>query len=311
LAVPDAWIPAAAVARLLHLSAAESKRADFALRLAQQRRLATLGPLSIVLREEPDLRHALQLLIRHEHSYNEALRMDLDQVGGVATMRLRMELGKPVPTAQALELATAALVGIIRALMGEEWRPLSVCFSHRPPPDIREHQHYFGTLVRFDHEFTGLVIRAGELNRPTATADPWMRPYAQQFLESVVAPRPERPSERVRELVELLLPMGRCSMDRVAGSLNMDRRTLHRLLAKDGETFSGIVQSSRAALAERYLASDRYSLTEISQLLGFVTPSAFSHWFRSRFGTSPTQWRAQVRGDPPREGAGRHGRLHA
>jgi AraC-like DNA-binding protein len=51
------------------------------------------------------------------------------------------------------------------------------------------------------------------------------------------------------------------------------------------------VDSTRAAWAERYLANDRYTLTEVSELLGFTAPSAFSRWFRQRFGMSPTQWR--------------------
>ena len=42
LAVPDKWIPAADVARLLHISAKASGRPDFAVRLAEQRRLSTL-----------------------------------------------------------------------------------------------------------------------------------------------------------------------------------------------------------------------------------------------------------------------------
>jgi AraC-like DNA-binding protein len=88
LAVPDTWIPAAAVARLLERSARRSGREDFGLRLAGLRRLATLGPLSVVLRQEPRLRDALALLIRYEHSYNEALRLRLDEGGDLATMRL-------------------------------------------------------------------------------------------------------------------------------------------------------------------------------------------------------------------------------
>ena len=51
----------------------------------------------------------------------------------------------------------------------------------------------------------------------------------------------------------------------------------------------------RALLAERYLPVERYSLTEISQILGFGAPSAFSRWFRQRFGVSPSEWRASGR----------------
>ena len=91
-----------------------SGRADFAVRLAERRRLSTLGPLSVVLREEPDLRSVLRLLMRYEHSYNEALRMRLDESEEIATLRLWFEFGEPAPAGQALALGAAAVYGIIR-----------------------------------------------------------------------------------------------------------------------------------------------------------------------------------------------------
>ena len=75
LAAPEKWISAADVARLLQLSADRSGREDFGLLLAGRRRLATLGPLSVVLAQEPDLRSALTLLNGYERSYNEALHL--------------------------------------------------------------------------------------------------------------------------------------------------------------------------------------------------------------------------------------------
>src|SRR5918993_5836794 len=105
LDVPDRWVPAVAVARLLELSAAESGREDFGLQLAQRRRLSTIGPLSVVLREEPDLRSALELLARYEHSYNEAVHVRLAEADGLAAMTDWLELGTPVPTRQFQELA--------------------------------------------------------------------------------------------------------------------------------------------------------------------------------------------------------------
>jgi AraC-like DNA-binding protein len=57
-------------------------------------------------------------------------------------------------------------------------------------------------------------------------------------------------------------------------------------------------------MAERYLANERYSLTEVSQILGFDAPSAFSRWFHLRFGTTPTEWRRRLHHEtPPRAGA--------
>jgi AraC-like DNA-binding protein len=66
------------------------------------------------------------------------------------------------------------------------------------------------------------------------------------------------------------------------------QRTLHCHLAAERQSSSSIVHTTREALAERYLSTERYSLTDVSELLGFTAPSAFSRWFRQRFGVSPT-----------------------
>ena len=94
-------------------------------------------------------------------------------------------------------------------------------------------------------------------------------------------------SGRARDLVEALLPTGRCSADEVAGAMGIDRRTLHRHMAARSH-LSSIVDSTRARLTERYQANDRCRMTEISAVLGFTAPSAFTRWFRHRFGDSLT-----------------------
>ena len=159
LDVPDKWLPAAAVARVLDLSAAASGRPDFAVRLAERRRMSTLGPLSVVLREEPDLRSVLHLLSRYEHSYNEAMRMRLEEAAEIATVRLWFEFGEPVPADQALALGAAALHGIVREYIGPRWRPLAICFPHRAPPDLTTYHRVFGA---------GLCSRSRWRRSPTA-----------------------------------------------------------------------------------------------------------------------------------------------
>lgn len=298
LATPDKWVPAARVARLLELSARESGHDDFGLRLAEYRRLSTLGPLSLVLRDEETLRSALDLLMRYEHSYNEAIRMRMAEAHGLATIRLWFEFGEPAPSRQAEDLAVAALHGIIREFLGPDWRPLSVCFTHAAARDVDTYTRLFGARLQFGHGFTGLVLYAKDLDAPTASADATGRTRSDETLRSLAAPKGAAATDRVRDLVEVLLPTGRCSADEVARAMGVDRRTLHRHLTGSDETFSSIVDSMRAGLAERYLANERYRLTEISELLGFAAPSAFSRWFRHRFGDSPSQWRSR-RSDLP------------
>jgi len=309
LVVPDRWIPAAAAAWLLEMSAMDSGRDDVGLTLSERRRLTTLGPLSVVLREEPDLRSALLLLIRYEYSYSEAISLELSEANGLATMRVWLGFGEPAPTRQGLELAVASLVGVIRAIIGPDWQAQAVCLSHSAPERIDTHRRLLGPRLRFEHEFTGLVFRAGELDDANMLADPLMRPYLPQLLQVVPLPRAQTVVDQVRELVETLLPVGRASMRQVAHSLGLTSRTLRRRLETEKETYSSIVDDARTTLAERYLGNDRLSLTDVSYQLGFGAPSAFSRWFRDRFGISPTEWRRA--GDGCRGGSRTNGNAPA
>lgn len=291
LAVQDRWISGVAVAQLLELSAAASHHEDFGLLLAERRRFANLGPISLVIREEPDVRSALGLLMRHDYMYNEMLRSRVSEANGLATLKLGLDLGEAMEARQAKELAVGAFHGVLRTFLGARWQPVSVCFTHSAPEGPGTHRRIFGRAVEFDREFTGIVFCASDLDTPNAMSDPLLRNYARQYFESIAVSRDTTVPDRVRELIEVLLPSGRCSIEQVASSLGIDRRTVHRHLADSGETFSSLLNATRTELAEQLVANPRRSLTEIAGLLGFSAPSGFSRWFREQFGSSPREWR--------------------
>ena len=97
----------------------------------------------------------------------------------------------------------------------------------------------------------------------------------------------------VRQLVWLLLPTGRCSIEQVARHLGVTRRTVHRQLAAEGQSFSRILEEVRGGLAERLVANRDRPLAEVAELLGFSSPSAFSRWFTQRAGCSASPWRSR------------------
>ncbi|MFB7112535.1 AraC family transcriptional regulator ligand-binding domain-containing protein [Streptomyces sp. NPDC056190] len=291
LAVQDRWISGVAVTQLLELSAAASHREDFGLLLAERRRFSNLGRISLVIREEPDVRSVLELLVRHEYMYNEMLRSRLSEAHGLANLKVSLELGEVMAARQAVELAVGAFHQVLRKFLGTRWQAVSVCFTHSAPADTGTHRRVFGPVVEFDREFNGIVFYAGDLDAPNPMSDPLLRTYARQYFESIAVLRDTTVLDRVRELIEVLLPTGRCSIEQVAYSLGVDRRTVHRHLSASGETFSSLLNATRTQLAEQLVANQRHSLTEISRLLGFSAPSAFSRWFSGRFGCSPREWR--------------------
>src|SRR5206468_3203050 len=76
-------------------------------------------------------------------------------------------------------------------------------------------------------------------------------------------------SDKVRKLVWLQLASGRCTVEQVAGRFGVNRRTLHRRLAAEKLTFSGIVEAVRREIVTRTLASRGRSLSSLAGMLGF------------------------------------------
>ncbi|WP_182359966.1 AraC family transcriptional regulator [Tomitella gaofuii] len=294
LSQQDRWVPAESVAQLLEHAAAATRKADFGLRLAALRTLSNLGPLSLAMREEPDVRRALQMLIRYERMYNEALHTRMVESNGIATIRIRIDVGGTAEAAcpQSVDLAVGVVHGVLAEFAGPGWRPVSVSFTHPEPADISTYISTFRTVVKFGQEFNGVVLYSSELDAANPQSDPLMRPYAHRFLDDAASNHETSPTGRVRDLIEMLLPTGRCSTDQVARSLGVDRRTVHRWLAAEGSTFSSVLDDVRADLAAHLVTNPRNSMTDVSAMLGFSASSNFSRWFKTRFGVSPRQWRS-------------------
>jgi AraC-like DNA-binding protein len=297
---PDLRIPAEPVGRLLELAAARGDEPAFGLRMAESRRLSNLGPLALLVRDQPTLRDALEAIVTHLHLHNEALAVGVEQLGNLVSIRAELETTSRQSLRQGTELVVGVMFRVLSIFMGAGWRPRLVCFSHRAPASTSVHKRVFGRAVEFGHEFSGIVCNAADLDAPNPGADPVMARYTRRLLERVPKKQP-RVSDRVREFVVLLLPRGHCRAKTVAQHLGIDRRTVARYLAAEGTTFSALVNDVRGELLSRYLEDGARPLAEVAGLLGFSDASAFSRWHRNRFGvvarsrsaprSSPLAWR--------------------
>lgn len=288
-------ISARAFGALLELAAQQTGVETFGLRIAETRRISILGPLGLLVREEPTVRHALRALAKYIPVHNEALSLHLDEVEGQAVVSLEYVLARQQAFRQGMELSVAVLFRILQSLIGRHWQPI-VCFTHDPPAHRDVHYRVFGPRVDFRCNYNGLIFSSRDLERPVPDADPVFAAHARRYLDSLTGRSDSTLEAKVRELVRVQLSSGRCTVDCLAHQLGCDRRTLHRKLALEGGTFQAIVDSVRSERAVRLMQNRRASLDAVADMLGFSSVSAFSRWFQDRFGTRPSEWRKQVLG---------------
>ena len=166
-----------------------------------------------------------------------------------------------------------------------------VWFSHEAPADIKVYEDFFSCPVRFAQASSGLKMPISELEKIIPTADP----LARQFYEAQCArlsanlDQPFRYSYLVRDYLSHITPTP--SLESLSEKLRIEPRTLQRLLKKEGETFSGILQEVRLKRACYRLSFSTLSMEQIAEELGFKDAVAFSHAFKSWAQLSPREYR--------------------
>jgi AraC-like DNA-binding protein len=292
---PEIKIAVGGVCRLLETSARAARAEDFGLRMSEPRRLSNLGPLALAMRDAGTLREALQSASRYVCLHTDGLHLYLKEMDNLVMLEIEPLTDGSASPRQGTKLAVGVFHSAIRELLGNSPNSSRVWFPHNAPKNISRHRRVFGPQVEFGHSVTGLLFAHRDLDVPLPGADPVMARHVKRYLDPMHARGHGTVSERVRQLVYEQLSTGRCAAEQAASSLAMDRRTLHRRLARYGETFSSIVDEARSDLALHYLEERRRSLSEVARLLGFSAPSAFSRWFRNRFDCCPTSWRTAER----------------
>ena len=138
----EAKVPAIAVARLLEASAGQAGRPDFGLLLAERRTLSNLGALALLVREQPTIRKALETLVGYIFLHSEALHLRMEEQDGLAILDFSIDVGRPIPLRQSIDLGLGFLHRSLRQLFRESWKPQMVCFTHAPPVRRDAHRRF-------------------------------------------------------------------------------------------------------------------------------------------------------------------------
>lgn|GEM_PF-750455 len=73
----------------------------------------------------------------------------------------------------------------------------------------------------------------------------------------------------------------------IADAFNITPRTLQRRLAEEGATYRKISEDLKQKICDLLIRHDRYSILDISHILGYSEPAAFIHSFKKWHGVPP------------------------
>jgi len=264
---PGYPVPVDRVRALLEVTSRVPGAESFGLRLGARRRLANLGTVGLVMREEPTGLAALQTLCRYLQLVVPSLYIGIDEMEKVTIIREDLVFAHTTQVRQSIDMALAVMNGILSDLLDPSWKAQSVHFSHRAPADLQFHRRTFKCPLHFNAEINGIVCASADLRRQLPNRDVQLGRFVQAGLDKALAQARGSKAATVRQLIIALLPLGRCDATQVASHLRISSRTLHRTLTQEGHSFSSLLLESRRDLAMQQLRDSDRSITQIAQLL--------------------------------------------
>jgi AraC-like DNA-binding protein len=290
LAQPLTPIPVEVVGKIVAEAVRQSACPHFAAVIGSRARLDNAGLLPILLASEARVRDAIADLIRFLRIWYQGIDFDFHADHGSA--RLTVSVSNSFEG--HIELCTkytAAMLRHLETCIGRDWRPSRVGLARRRPRAVLPYQPIFRTAVEFDQFENVIEFPASLLDRRRDVTHAGLRTYLRDQLLQLESTKTSSATEHVNRLIKVLLMQEACTVEQVGKLMFVHRKTLHRLLRKEGTTFEAELEGIRRQLAVQMLSGTVAPIGEIARALGYTSPANFSRAFLRWFGMSPTQWR--------------------
>jgi AraC-like DNA-binding protein len=267
--------------------------------LGRQLPVSALGSLGMAVLSAPTLREAIELGIEFMPIVTTALGLRLRVEGREASLIVeeRDDFGA---ARDILLLAVLTSLWRIGARMtGESMNGYADLAMPEPAHFVGAGQ--VGANIRFNQPVTRLVFDASYLTLRYKMHDPVALQFARracaETLDSLEGTN--RTAARVRGLINAkrgCMP----SVVQMAALLHLSPRTLKRLLAAEGTSFSSLVQEERRERAMLLLRSRSLSIKDVARSVGYSNVMNFTRAFHRWTGTTPGEHRQLLAGLPAR-----------
>ena len=259
---------------------------------------ADLGAFGYSWFSSESLHAGLKRLVRYSKVLNSHQTLTLKETGDVLRLALTTHF-RPFPPDRVRyflnDVHSALTVALCRKNFGPGFAPVRVGLTRPRPENTAPYFQFFACPVEFGADVNFLDIQRAVADMALPTANHALVATFDEMLCRELARLDASDIVTVTKamLIKTLVDGNPHDGD-IASQLFMSRRTFQRRLAERGTNFSRLVDEVRRDLAMKYLADPHHSVTAITYLTGFSTPSAFTRAFMRWTGTTPSAWRENL-----------------
>lgn len=292
---PNARYPVASTSRLWRLAVEATGNPAFGLAVASCVTQTTFHALGYSLVASASLKDAFERLVRYFRIVSDAAELEFKPVADEYHFLIHIDPQGTRPAFESIDAFLSVNLRMCRALAGRQLSPLRVVLERPEPLDRSPFERVFRAPLQFNGQQNLLVFDRAVFAQALDGANPELARHNDQIIAQYLA-RHERQNiaARVHGVLVEQLSLGEPSQHKVAAALHMSLRNLQRKLADEGRSYTDILNDTRRELALSYIKDPRYTVSEITYLLGFADTSSFTRAFRRWTGQSPTAYRSGV-----------------
>jgi AraC-like DNA-binding protein len=237
---------------------------------------------------------ALDKICRFYRIVTDDIELRLETIGSDA--RFVVELRRPELDVMHFMVETFLCIGFrFASWLAGRAIPLKYCdFSYTPTENLAEYVYLFPCPHHFDVEGANALSFAAEflalpVLKTAADIDSYNARAPQDLLNKLIGN-----DSLTNRIYVALSRKGKDELQdakTLASEMAMTEQTLRRKLRQEGNTVQKIKDNLRLDTAVFHLTGSKYTIAEISERLGFSTPSAFSRAFKNWTGVSPENYR--------------------
>ena len=290
---PNARYPQAGITALWQLAVTASADPALGLDVGRHVNQTTFHALGYSLLASQTLEECFLRLLRYFRIVSDAAELDFCRINEHSYQFVMHPLsGRDQPSDAAMDAMVSVLIRLCRALAGPAFRATEVRLRRAAPADTLVYEKVFKAPICFNATNTAITFNATDLKAPLPFANPELARHNDEVLSRYLAHfDKENTANRVHARLVELLPQGEPSQEKIADALHISLRNLQRKLSDEGTTYKEILNNTRRDLALSYIQDKRYTISEITFLLGFSDSSSFTRAFKRWTGKSPSAHR--------------------
>jgi AraC-like DNA-binding protein len=265
--------------------------ADTSFMLGQQMLPGHYGEVSHALLQAPNLRQALQILVRYQSKLCPLLQPRFREEAGIAILYWSDSFGAPSLLPFLVEMHMTAVTSMCRWLSGERlaWR---FCFNRSSPRHNEQHRLHLGADLRFNCQLDAMLINATCLDHPWPRGNAMASALILENLEQQALLAPALPS-LLGAMYDYLLRNIRTApnLETCAQDFGISPATMKRHLTRHGTHFQAELDQVRTHVALHLFQSLGYDNEAVASYLGFHDSNNFRRSFKRWTGQTPSLMR--------------------